>query len=92
MRCAVCYAETMWITVDIPDQIIDQIRNLGASPETYLRSLAERAVQEIEVARDGTGEPITIDEFLTLIKTYSHLAPSLPPEALTREAIYAEHD
>jgi hypothetical protein len=74
---------------EVEERVLAQAKAQGMSLETYLTSVIEAQVLPIEPA------PATLEEFESALEAFaddSDDLPVLPPEALTREAIYGDHD
>jgi len=89
-----CYAFTMQITVDIPDEFAAQVKARGLTPESYVRNLVDDAVRTAHVAA-GPIRPknkMDMQTFLQKMAAFSDKIPQLPDEAFTRESFYQDHD
>lgn len=63
----------------------------GVQREDYAASLLEEAIHHL----DASAKMLTtdqLDRMLCEVTQYSHKIPLLPDEALTREALYRDHD
>lgn len=82
----------MTLTVTIPDDLVEQVKAHGASPEHYVQGLIEEAVRADAIAQRIAGPRIDIEAFLTAMAQYAEKIPQLPDSAFTRESFYADHD
>jgi hypothetical protein len=87
-----CYARLMQITVDIPDQLAEQIRARGLTPEGFVRSLIDEAERNAPPVPDPTQPKLDMEAFFKGMAAYSEKIPQLPDEAFTRESFYQDHD
>lgn len=87
-----CYAFSMQITVEIPDEFAAQVKSRGLSPESYVRSLIEDAIRSTPVAYGSASQKMDIETFLQAMAAHSEKIPVLPDEAFTRESFYQDHD
>jgi predicted transcriptional regulator len=83
---------SMAITVELKPEVEQRLRQhaqaRGLSPEEYLASFVESQVLFLEPP------PATLEEFEAALDAFAEDSddmPVLPPEALTREAIYGDH-
>jgi hypothetical protein len=83
----------MTITLDlkpeVEERILAQAQAQGVPLETYLASLIEAQVTPLEPQR------ASLEQFLAELEEFAEGTddiPVLPPEALTREAIYGDHN
>jgi hypothetical protein len=82
----------MQITVDIPDEFAAQVKSLGLSPESYVRSLIEDAIQSTPEPSVPPSQKMDIETFLRAMAAHSEKIPVLPDEAFARESFYQDHD
>jgi hypothetical protein len=81
---------TLDLSPELEEQVVAQARAAGVTMEAYLLSLIRAGV-----VLPARGEQATQEEFegfLDALAEDSDDIPVLPPEALTREAIYGDHD
>jgi hypothetical protein len=81
---------TLELDPELEQRALAQARRAGVSLEAYLLSLIEASM-----VLPAVGEKATLEEFeafLDALAEDSDDLPVLPPEALTREAIYGDHD
>lgn len=74
---------------EVEERVTVQARARGLSLEHYLSTLFEAQVLPVEPPR------ATLEEFLAELDLFAEGTeniPVLPPEALTREAIYGDHN
>jgi hypothetical protein len=79
---------TLQLTPEVGQRILAQAQAQGVSPETYLTGVIESQLLKVP-------PPATLEEFEAALEAFaddSEDLPVLPPEALTREAIYADHN
>lgn len=83
----------MTITLDlkpeVEERVVAQAQAQGVPLETYLASLIEAQVTPLEAPR------ASLEQFLAELEEFAEGTddiPVLPPEALTREAIYGDHN
>lgn len=89
-----CYAFSMQITVEMPDEFAAQVQAQGLTPESYVRNLIDDAARSAQTA-PGPVRPkdrMDMQTFLTKISANSDKIPQLPDEAFTRESFYQDHD
>lgn len=75
---------------NIEEALMAEARARGLSAEQYAQSLLEE-----HLAVHNPSRKLTLEEFdaaLDAIGQHSDKIPELPPEALTREGIYRDHD
>ena len=87
-----CYAFSMQITVDIPDDFAAQAKARGLTPEDYVRSLVESAVHSDPARTSPRHSQREMDDFFRGMAQYSDKIPALPDEAYTRESFYRDRD
>jgi hypothetical protein len=74
---------------ELEERVLAQARARGLSPESYLTTVIEAQVPPMEPPR------ASLEQFLAELEEFAEGTddiPVLPPEALTREAIYGEHN
>jgi hypothetical protein len=79
---------TLELKPDVEQRVLAQAQAQGVSPETYLTAVIEAQVLPVEPP------PATLEEFAAALEAFAEDSddlPVLPPEALTREAIYGDH-
>ena len=80
----------MVVTVNIPDELVAELKARGVSIEDYVRQiLTERAERAGEGERLRTPEQVR--EWLDTLSQFSDKIPPLP-ETITREWLYQDHD
>ncbi|HEY6349319.1 MAG TPA: hypothetical protein VI636_07915 [Candidatus Angelobacter sp.] len=75
---------------DLEETLTAQARALGLSLDQYVQRLLEQ-----QLPPQAQNRMLTLNEFeaaLDSIAAHSDKIPELPPEALTREGIYRDHD
>ena len=80
---------TLPLTAEIEQRALAQAQAQGVSSETYLTGVIEAQLLPVPPS------PATLAEFEAALEAFaadSDDLPVLPPEALTREAIYADDD
>jgi hypothetical protein len=82
----------MQITVDIPDELAEQIRARGLTPEGFVRSLIDDAGRNASLPPEPARPERDMEAFFTGMAAYSEKIPQLPDEAFTRESFYQDHD
>lgn len=88
-----CYAFSMQITVDVPDDFLAQAQARGLTPESYVRSLIEDAMRTANPRCPPAGKgKMDIKDFIRAFSAKSEKIPQLPDEAFTRESFYRDHD
>lgn len=80
---------TLELRPELERRLVSGAAARGVSLETYLTSLLEAAMPPLEFDR-GTLEEFEAD--MDALAEGSENLPVLPPEAFTREAIYADRD
>jgi len=74
---------------ELEEKLSAEARARGLSLDEYVRTLLEQRIKP-EVHRE-----LTLQEFENILDSlaeFSDRIPDLPPEALTREGIYQDHD
>jgi hypothetical protein len=74
---------------EVEERVVAQAQAQGVPLETYLASLIEAQVTPLEPPRPS------LEQFLAELEAIAEGTddiPVLPPEALTREAIYGDHN
>lgn len=82
----------MQVTVNIPDELAAQLQSRGLTPQDYVEGLI--AEQIATVSASAAHKP-SLEEFeasLDELTRYSDKIPILPPELLSRERLYQDHD
>jgi hypothetical protein len=87
-----CYAFSMQITIEIPDEFAAEVKSRGLSPESYVRSLIEDAIRISPAPSGPASQKMDIETFLREMAAHSEKIPVLPDEAFTRESFYQDHD
>ena len=80
---------TLELKPEVEERVLAQARAQGLSPERYLTSVIEAQVLPTEPPR------ASLEQFLAELDEFAEGTddiPVLPPEALTREAIYGDHN
>jgi hypothetical protein len=80
---------TLELDPDVEARVRAQAQAQGLSPERYLTSVIEAQVPPAEPPR------ASLEQFLAELEEFAEgtdNVPPLPPEALTREAIYGDHN
>ena len=80
---------TLELAPDVETRVRAQAQVQGLSPERYLTAVIEAQVPRLEPPR------ASLEEFLAELEEFAEGTddiPPLPPEALTREAIYGDHN
>jgi hypothetical protein len=77
----------MQVTVNIPDELANQVRARGESPEMFVNRLLEEASRTANDAsnRNGTSD---LDPFFKAMAAKSEKIPQLPDEAFARDSFY----
>lgn len=82
-------AITLQLKPEVEERALAQAKARGLPLEEYLTAVIEAQVQLVEPP------PATLEEFAAALEEFaadSDDLPVLPPEALTREAIYGDHN
>jgi hypothetical protein len=82
----------MQITVEIPDELAAQAQASGLTPESYVKSLLDRAMRTPAGSLPSAKPNVDIEEFIREMAANSENMPQLPDEAFTRESLYQDHD
>jgi hypothetical protein len=80
---------TLELKPEVEERVLAQAQAQGVSPETYLATVIEAQVLPVAPAL------ATLEEFAVALEAFAEDSddlPVLPPEELTREAIYRDHD
>jgi hypothetical protein len=80
---------TLELKPEVEARVLAHAGAQGVSPERYLTSIIEAQVPPVEPSQ------ASLEEFAAALEAFAEDSddlPVLPPEALTREAIYADHD
>ncbi len=80
---------TLQLKPEIEQRVLAQAQARGLSPENYLTTVIESQMLLVEPP------PATLEEFEAALEAFaddSDDMPVLPAEALTREAIYGDHN
>lgn len=75
----------MQVTVEIPDELAEQAKSRGETPEQFVAGLLQSAMPEKKATS-------TLDEMFDRLGANSDKVPQLPDEAFTRESFYRDHD
>jgi hypothetical protein len=79
----------MQVTVEIPDELTEQVKQRGETPEQFVESLVQSAIGLIPSQKSPK---LTLDQMLDRLAINSDKIPQLPDEAFTRESFYPDHD
>lgn len=95
----------MELTINIPDEVVEQARALGLTPESYVESLvhrdkpkaafdrrAEDPDGQSETARSPHERVADMMRFIKDLSANSENIPVLPDYAFTRESFYSDYD
>ena len=84
----------MLIPIQIPEELVRQASRRGVDVAAYVEQLLTReaAASRPPLPRSPRLTKEEIDELLDGLAAFSSKIPHLPDSALTREAIYADHD
>jgi hypothetical protein len=82
----------MVISVDIPEEILEQAQSRGLTPEAYIASLIENQRPKPELPASQDERMARLEKFFEEISANSENIPRLPDEAFTRERFYRDHD
>ena len=82
----------MQITVEVPDEVVAQVKARGLTPESFVENLIDEAVRSAPLPLPPAKPKIDMETFLREMASHSEKIPQLPDEAFTRESFYQDHD
>ncbi|SNS24383.1 hypothetical protein SAMN05421770_101152 [Granulicella rosea] len=82
----------MQITIDIPDELVADVKARGLTPEDVMKSL----IADLGATLHSNAAPRLNDEefnaSLDALAQFSSKIPILPKDAFSRERFYEDHD
>ena len=81
----------MEITVTIPDEVAEQAKARGLTPESYVEELVTEQGAAPKPLRTREQRRADMARFIEEISKNSEEIPLLPDEAFTRESFYSDH-
>ena len=82
----------MEITVTIPDEVAEQAKARGLTPESYVEELVLEQGSELKPLKTREQRRADMARFIEEISRNSEDIPLLPDAAFTRESFYSDRD
>jgi len=82
----------MEITVTISDEVAEQAKARGLTPESYVEELIAEHVVPSDSEKTMEQKLADLEKFFEGMTANSHKIPHLPDKALTRESFYRDYD